>query len=207
MKAVGKGLLIVLSGPSGVGKTTLCERLLQDCPGMVRSLTCTTRAPRGNEVDGQDYFFLTDCEFDRRLAAGQLLEHAVVHGHKYGTPRGLVEDLLRQGKDVLLAIDVQGAAQVRDCVAVKAGSCALKANLVDIFILPPSIEVLRERLAKRNEDSEEVVRVRLANAVKEMESAGCFKYSVVNDSIDRAVKEVKSLLERERSHGRGKVNE
>lgn len=188
-------LLLVLSAPSGAGKSTLCDRLLAEHPFMTRSISCTTRAPRGNEVDGRDYHFLSPGEFNRRVAAGLFLEHAVVHGNQYGTLRGNVEAALAAGHDVVMVIDVQGAAAVRR--AARAAGGLLGRSYVDIFIAPPSLEALRERLQRRGEDASDVIERRLANARGEMERAGEYRYRVVNDVLDLAYAELHSIVHAE----------
>lgn len=187
-------LLLVVSAPSGAGKSTLCERLLADERDMVRSVSCTTRAPRGAEVDGRDYFFLSPAEFNRRVAAGLFLEHATVHGNQYGTLCSTVEEGIRAGKDVLLIIDVQGAAAVRTAAAKSA---VLAKSYVDIFISPPSIEVLRERLLKRGEDAPDVIERRVANALGEMGRQSEYRYRVVNDNLDQAYSELRAIVRAE----------
>ena len=136
----GRPLLIVVSAPSGGGKSTLCDRLLASRHDMVYSVSCTTRPPRGREVDGLHYRFLSESEFERRVAAGDFLEHAVVHGARYGTLRHTVEEALRTGRSVLMDIDVQGAAQIRSALAARSVDDPLRSALVDIFIAPPSLE-------------------------------------------------------------------
>ncbi|MEI7879263.1 MAG: guanylate kinase [bacterium] len=197
MKGAGqrRALLIVVSAPSGAGKTTLCNRLLAEHACMTRSISCTTRAPRGAEVDGQHYHFLTLAEFNRRLAEGLFLEHAVVHGNQYGTLRSNVESALKAGKDVLLVIDVQGAAQVRRAAQALGGT--LGRAYVDIFIAPPSLETLRERLQKRGEDTSEVIERRLINARGEMERGREYQYRVVNDNLEQAYAELNSIINAE----------
>jgi len=197
MKGAGqrRALLIVVSAPSGAGKTTLCNRLLAEHACMTRSISCTTRAPRGAEVDGQHYHFLTLAEFNRRLAEGLFLEHAVVHGNQYGTLRSNVESALKAGKDVLLVIDVQGAAQVRRAAQALGGT--LGRAYVDIFIAPPSLETLRERLQKRGEDTTEVIERRLINARGEMERGREYQYRVVNDNLEQAYAELNSIINAE----------
>lgn len=190
---VKRVLLLVVSAPSGAGKTTLCNRLLADCADMTRVITCTTRAPRGAEVDGRDYHFLSPAEFNRRIQAGEFLEHAMVHGNQYGTLRSSVETALNAGKDVLLVIDVQGAAAVR--ASARAAGGLLARSYVDIFIQPPSLDVLRSRLLNRGEDAPEVIARRLAGAAGEMARAGEYSYSVVNDDLDRACAELYSIIQ------------
>lgn len=188
-------LLIVVSAPSGAGKTTLCDRLLAEHPDMTRSISCTTRAPRGAELDGKDYHFLTTAEFNRRVADGLFLEHAVVHGNQYGTLGSNVESVLKAGKDVLLIIDVQGAAAVRQ--AAKSLGGILEESYVDIFVSPPSLDVLRERLQKRGEDASDVIERRLVNARGEMERGNEYRYRVVNDNLDQAYSELLAIIHAE----------
>lgn len=199
MSTAGRNLLVVVSAPSGAGKTTLCERLLANQPGMIRSVSCTTRAPRGQEREGRDYHFLSAGEFNRRVEAGQFLEHATVHGNQYGTLRSTVEEGLESGKDVLLVIDVQGAASVRR--AVREGGGRLHHAFVDIFVSPPSLEVLRNRLLKRGEDGLEVIERRLANARGEIERSGEFRYHLVNDDLQVAASELCAIIQAEHARG------
>ena len=194
-----RALLLVVSAPSGAGKTTLCDRLLAEHPGITRCVTCTTRPPRGAEVDGRDYHFLTMDEFSRRVEQGQFLEHAVVHGNQYGTLRSSVEEGLKAGKDVLMVIDVQGAAAVRQ--AAKAGGGLLGQSYVDIFVSPPSLEALRDRLQKRGEDAPEVIERRLANARGEMARRGEYQYQVVNDDLEKAYAEIRAIIRAEHDRG------
>lgn len=171
-----QGIALVLSAPSGAGKTTLVRRLAAEFPGIGYSVSCTTRAPREDEVDGRDYSFLSRADFERRRAAGQFAEWAEVHGNLYGTPLAPVRDMLAQGRDVLFDIDVQGAAQ-------------LKLNLEGatfIFILPPSMEVLEQRLRLRGQDDEADIERRLANARRELREAAWYDALVVNDDLDAA---------------------
>ena len=189
--------MIVISAPSGAGKTTLCDRLRAERRDLVYSISCTTRPPRGAEADGTDYFFLGEAEFAARLARGEFLEHAAVHGHRYGTPRARVEEALAGGRSVLMDIDVQGAAQVREHVRGLADGSLIKAAFVDIFIAPPSMDELRARLERRGEDAPEVIGRRLRNASAELARAGEFRHRIVNDDLDRAYAELKALIGRE----------
>lgn len=155
-------MLLVVSGPSGSGKTTLCRRLADS--GEVRySVSCTTRTPRPGELDGRDYHFLNREEFERRLQAGDFLEHAAVHGNFYGSLKSEVLSHLNEGIDVVMDIDVQGAEQVRNCADPD-----IRRALVDLFVMPPSEQELRSRLAGRGTDSEETIALRMANALDEM---------------------------------------
>jgi guanylate kinase len=192
-EAVTKGRLIVLSGPSGVGKTTLCQRVLEEIPARL-SVSATTRKPRRNEVDGVNYYFLTDEEFTRRLAADEFLESAVVFGNRYGTPAGPVRTALESGQTVLLEIDVQGGLQVR-----KRGPEA-----VTIFVLPPSLEAwresLRSRLTQRGMDVPADVERRLNDAAAEIKLAresGAYDHFVVNDDLETAVRQLVALIKKE----------
>jgi guanylate kinase len=195
-------LLIVLSAPSGAGKTTVCERLTQTHPDIVRSVSCTTRAPRGGEEHGKAYFFLTGPEFDQRLAEDAFLEHATVHGFRYGTLRRTVEEGMRAGKTVVLTIDVQGAEKVRSHIAALPVGDSLRRGFVDIFLKPPSMEVLRQRLTRRGEDLPDVIERRLRNAEDEIAQRDRFQYQVVNDDIERTVREVRDIVEREQDWSR-----
>ncbi len=157
-------LLILISAPSGGGKTTLCDQLLKARPEMTRAITCTTREPRRGEKDGVDYHFFTAAEFLKRLQAGNFLEHATVYGNSYGILKSELLAKLRQGKDVLLNVDVQGAATIREQAETEP---ELKRALVTVFLTPRSLEVLAERLKKRGADAEAVIQKRLAVAKQE----------------------------------------
>ncbi len=179
------GLLLVMTGPSGVGKSTLVGRVQEKIPEVRFSVSCTTRPPRVGEVDGEDYFFSTPEQFAERLRRGDFLEHATVHGNSYGTLRDHVMDEVGRGGVVLLDIDVQGAEQVRN-----SGTPASY-----LFILPPSFEVLETRLRGRATDSEEVIARRLGVARSEIAEADRFDYRIINDDIDRAAGEFVGLVE------------
>lgn len=189
-----KPLLIVMSAPSGAGKSTLCDLLLQEFPEITYSISCTTRDPRGMEEDGVDYFFLSKADFEKRIADGLLLEHATVHGNFYGTPADPVREAIAEGQSVLMDIDVAGAAQVRDYVAGLPETDPLRSGFVDIFIEPPSLEELRNRLVGRGEDAPETIELRLRNAQGELDRAGEFTYRVVNDELDVAYRRLRDIL-------------
>lgn len=189
-----KPLLVVVSAPSGAGKTTLCERLLSEHPEMMYSVSCTTRQPRGDEVEGEDYSFLAEEDFEARVSGGSFIEHACVHGHRYGTLRSVVEDALRSGRTVVMDIDVQGAAEIRRAVAELPADAPLRGALVDIFIAPPSLDVLRERLLGRGEDSAATIRQRMQNAQGEMSRSGEYTHVVVNRDVDRAYRELEGII-------------
>src|SRR6185369_15601057 len=158
-------LLIVLSAPSGTGKTTLCEQLLVSRPNLTRAITCTTREPRAGEEDGVDYYFLDAGTFLKRVQAGNFLEHATVYGNSYGTLKSEVVGKLRQGKDVILAVDVQGAATIRE---ESKEDHELGRALLTVFLTPPSMQVLEERLKKRGLDAGPVIQKRLSVARQEI---------------------------------------
>jgi guanylate kinase len=185
------GLLIVISAPSGGGKTTLCEQLLEHQPNTVRAVTCTTREPREGEKDGIDYYFLDAGTFLKRVQAGNFLEHATVYGNSYGTLKSEVLGKLRQGKDVLLSIDVQGAATIRERAEEDP---ELKRALLTIFLAPPSIEVLEKRLMKRGKDSKPVIQKRLAVARQEIAQWKNFDYTMISSSIPDDLKRMQSII-------------
>ena len=188
-------LLIVISAPSGGGKTTLCDQLLAARPNMARAITCTTRDPRPGEKDGEDYYFLDAGNFLKRVQAGNFLEHATVYGQSYGTLKAEVLSKLRQGKDVLLNIDVQGAATVREAAL---SDPELKRSLVTIFLTPPTVEVLEGRLRKRGTDAEAVIQKRLAVARQEVAQWKNFDYLLLSDSIASDVRRAQAIVEAEK---------
>ena len=173
MKKSTAPLLILISAPSGGGKTTLCEHLLKARPEMTRAITCTTREPRKGEKDGVDYHFFTAGEFLKRVQAGNFLEHATVYGNSYGILKSELLAKLRQGKDVLLNVDVQGAATIREQAETEP---ELKRALVTVFLTPHSLTVLEERLKKRGADAEAVIQKRLAVAKQEVGQWKNFDY-------------------------------
>lgn len=188
-------LFIVISAPSGAGKTTLCDMLLQSYPEVCYSISCTTREPRINEEDGVDYHFLSVEAFKKLIAEGAFLEHALVHDNYYGTLKAPVYEVLREGQCMLLDIDVAGAAQVRQHVATALPpDDPLRRGYIDIFISPPSLDELRERLCSRGTDSAEVIEKRMRNAQKEMAHAGEYMYQVVNDDLDTAFKRLCDII-------------
>ena len=194
-KRLMKPLLIVVSAPSGAGKTTLCDRLLQDYPEINYSVSCTTRAPRGAEEDGIDYFFITPAEFEARVKKGLFLEHAIVHGNRYGTLAGPVREAFAEGQSVLMDIDVAGAAQVREYVSNLPEGDPLREGFLDIFIRPPSMEALRERLFNRGEDAEDVIETRLRNAEGELARADEYSRCIVNDNLEIAYREFCDIVD------------
>jgi len=193
--AFGSPLLILISAPSGGGKTTLCERLLAACPAMSRAVTCTTRLPRRGEQDGVDYYFLNAESFLKRVQAGNFLEHATVYGNSYGTLKSEVLGKMRQGQDVLLNVDVQGAATIRERAEADA---ELGGALVSIFLTPPSLTVLEQRLRKRGTDSPTAIQKRLAVARQEIAQWRHFDYLLLSDSIERDVTHALAIVEAEK---------
>jgi guanylate kinase len=185
-----RGLMLVLSSPSGAGKTTLSRRLLQTDPDIVMSVSATTRAPRPNEVDGQDYFFVSTEKFDAMVKAGEFLEHATVFGNKYGTPRAPVMAALDAGKDVLFDIDWQGTQQLK---------MQAREDLASVFVVPPSKAELERRLRIRAQDSEDVVRARMAKASDELSHWAEYDYLLMNDDIQHAQGKLEEILRVERS--------
>src|SRR6202142_2560552 len=185
-----RGLIVILSSPSGAGKTTLTRMLLQDkALDLTLSISVTTRTRRHSEVHGIHYLFIDREQFDRMKAGGDLLESAEVHGNGYGTPRKPVEETLAQGRDMLFDIDWQGARQVRQ---------ALGADVVSVFILPPSMKELRARLDRRAEDSAATIAKRLENAKREIERWRQYDYVVVNDDLQQAYARVSAIIAAER---------
>jgi len=184
-----RGLMFVLSSPSGAGKTTLSRMLMEKVGDLQMSVSATTRAKRPGEVEGRDYYFVDQKRFDEMVAKGDLLEWAPVFGKSYGTPRVPVETALAEGRDVLFDIDWQGTQQLRE----KAG-----ADVVSVFILPPSAADLEKRLHTRAQDSEEVIRSRMDRASHEMSHWAEYDYIVVNHNVDEAFAEVHSILRAER---------
>jgi guanylate kinase len=181
------GHVFVITGPSGVGKGTLIRGLLERVPGLELSVSATTRPPRPGERDGVDYHFLSDEEFDRRVANGEFVEHARYSGHQYGTLRSELERRMAEAAGVVLEIEVQGARQIR----------AAMPEAVQVFIAPPSVEALRARLVGRGTDAPEDVEARLATALEELEAEKEFEYVVVNDRLEQATEELADIVRRE----------
>lgn len=186
------GILFVISAPSGAGKTTLCTALRQK-PDFVWSVSCTTRAPRSGEVDGEDYHFLSAEDFTHRLASGEFLEHAEVHGNHYGTLKAPVLENLKQGIDVLLDIDTRGAANIRAC-----GDPMILDALADVFIILPDLEELRRRLLRRGTETEEQVEIRMSNAALEMECWRQYRYTIISGSMEENIEKFRAIMRAER---------
>ncbi|MCC6948654.1 MAG: guanylate kinase [Bradyrhizobiaceae bacterium] len=191
-----RGLMFVLSSPSGAGKTTLTRMLLDDEKNNVElSISVTTRPKRGSEIEGKHYYFIDRRRFDEMAKRGELLEWAEVHGNGYGTPKAPVEKFLARGKDVLFDIDWQGTLQLYTVA---------RPDVVSVFILPPSAQALRARLARRAEDNQEVIQRRLRNAVDELEHWREYDYVIINDDLDRAFQSLKAILDAERRQRSGR---
>jgi guanylate kinase len=181
------GKIFVFSAPSGAGKNTLINHVRQVIPDMVYSISATTRPPRTGEVNGRDYFFLSAAEFEKRIKAGAFAEWASVHGNYYGTPRSFIDATISRGRHIIMDIDVQGK-KIFDGVYPEA---------IGILIVPPSMEMLEQRLRARKSDDEATITLRLANAKKEMAFAqkeGKYEYVVVNDDLDRAKREITAIV-------------
>ena len=189
MNIARRGLMLVLSSPSGAGKTTISRRLLDGPNGLIMSVSATTRAKRANEVEGRDYFFVDRARFEKMIADAAFLEHATVFGNLYGTPAAPVRRALERGQDILFDIDWQGTQQLKE----KA-----RDDVVSIFVLPPSREELEKRLTQRAEDHADVIAARMAKANDEMSHWAEYDYVVVNDDIVRAQEQVEAILTAER---------
>ena len=190
-----KPLFIVMSAPSGCGKSTLIDMLLQEYHDIVYSISCTTRAPRGEEEDGLDYHFLAKERFEQLIGENAFLEYAKVHDNYYGTLKAPVEEVLAEGNSMVLDIDVQGVAKVREYVRRLPDTDPLKIGYVDIFINPPSLEELRERLERRGTDAPEVIEKRMHNAEGEMSRAGEYMFQVTNDDLAICYKRLCDLID------------
>lgn len=202
-KIASEPMLVVISAPSGAGKTTLCEQTLAVRANMERAITCTTRDPRPGEKDGEDYYFLDAGDFLKRVQAGNFLEHATVYGNSYGTLKSEVLTKLRAGKDVLLNVDVQGAAAIRTHAE---GDPELKRALVTVFLTPPSMGILEERLKKRGQDSPQVIAKRLSVARQEIAQWRHFDYLIVSSSVAEDVRRLLAVLDAEQmKQGRAKL--
>jgi len=183
-----RGSLIILSGPSGAGKGTIHNELLKRNNNLKYSISMTTRSPRNDEVDGVDYFFVTENKFKEEIEKDSFLEYAIVHGNFYGTPKENVEKFINDGYDVILEIDIQGALNIKE--KYKDG--------IFIFIMPPSMKELKNRLVKRGTETKEKVVERFKNAYKEINEFSKYNYVVINDVVDNAVKKVEAIMQAER---------
>jgi len=183
-----RGVLIVISGPSGAGKGTICKEILEKNNNIYLSVSATTRKPRQGEVDGVNYYFLTEEDFKNKVESNGFIEYAKVHGNYYGTPKVNVEKMLDEGKDVILEIDIQGALKVKENFT----------EGVFIFILPPSMDELKRRIIKRGSETEESLMTRFKNAYQEINYVSKYNYAVVNDTLEIAVSKVESIIAAEK---------
>lgn len=183
-----KGFLVVLSGPSGVGKNTVLSTVLPQVPGLQYSISVTTRPPRPGEVHGQDYFFVSEEEFDRLVQEDRLLEWAEFVGYRYGTPRDYIEQCLQAGMTVIMDIDIQGARQVRQKMP----------EAILVFLWPPSLDELSRRIRERGKDSEAAISRRLSMARQELQAVCDYDYVIVNDSVEKAAAELRAIVMAER---------
>jgi guanylate kinase len=190
------GILFILSAPSGAGKTTL-RNMLKRTPDFVFSVSCTTRQPRAGEVHGQDYFFLQKKDFETRVQNGDFLEHATVHENHYGTLRETALENIERGVDVLLDIDIQGAEMIRASTHEK-----IRASIVDVFLMPASMEVLRQRLLKRGTENPEQLAVRLRNAETELRSRDKYRYNIISGTPEEDFQNFRAIMLAERQFSR-----
>jgi len=186
------GILFVVSAPSGAGKTTLCDALRQT-PDFVYSVSCTTRPPRAGEIEGDDYYFISEAEFLRRIEQREFLEYARVHEHYYGTLRGPICGDLAKGVDVLIDVDTQGAASIRSFE-----DQFIRRALCDVFIMPPHLDELRRRLTKRGTETEEQIELRLVNAAREMELWRDYRYTIISKSMEEDLQKFRHIMGAER---------
>lgn len=187
-KYMAKGFLMVLSGPSGSGKGTVSKALMEKRDDIVFSVSATTRKPRVGEIDGENYFFLNEDKFQEMVEENEFLEHAFVHTNYYGTPKKFVMEEIEKGEIVLLEIDVQGALQIKKNYK----------EAVFIFLLPPTMDELRDRIVKRGTETEEDINTRFTNAFKELDFVGEYDFFVVNDKVENAVKDIEAIIHSER---------
>jgi guanylate kinase len=186
------GILFVVSAPSGAGKTTLCDALRQT-PDFVYSVSCTTRPPRAGEIEGEDYHFLSEPDFLARVKAGEFLEHAKVHGHYYGTLRKPLVNNLQNGVDVLIDVDIQGAAAIR-----ATDDRTIQQALCDVFIMPPDLDELRRRLTKRGTENAKQIELRIVTAASEMKLWRDYRYTIISKSMEEDLQKFRNIMGAER---------
>lgn len=183
-----KGMIIIVSAPSGAGKTSICDALIESDKNIVYSISTTTREPRKGEKNGKEYYFVNDSDFKKMVKKKMFVEWAKVHDHFYGTSKKVLEQTINKGKDILLDIDVQGAVKIKKQYK----------NALMIFITTPNLKILKERLIKRNKDSMEVIKRRIENAKKELTYLPKYDYLILNDKLDKSIEEAKSVICAER---------
>jgi len=184
MKSKKKGMVIIMSAPSGAGKTSICDAVVKKNKNIVYSISTTTRTPRKGEKNGREYYFVTEAQFKDEIKQKQFVEWAKVHNNYYGTSKKILESIISKGKDVLLDIDVQGAIKIK-----KQYKDALM-----IFVMAPSLKILKQRLIKRNKDSKAVINIRLKNAEKEISYINKYDYLIINDKLDESIKNVENII-------------
>lgn len=190
-----KNLLFIISAPSGTGKTSLCKEVIRNLSNLTSSVSYTTRKPRSGEMDGRDYFFVSPEKFQHMLGQGLFVEWTEIYGNRYGTSKAFIEKLMKDQVDILFDIDSRGARKILE----------LYPEGISIFVLPPSLQELKKRLISRGTDSPETITSRLKLAEQEMEDAGFYQYTVVNDSFEEAVKKLKSIVIAERCRRRNGI--
>ena len=184
MRNKQEGMVIIISAPSGAGKTTICDAVVKKNKNIVYSISTTTRTPRKGEKNGKEYFFVTEQQFKNAIKQKQFVEWAKVHNNYYGTSKKILESIISKGKDVLLDIDVQGAIKIKKQYK----------NALMIFIMTPSLKVLKQRLIKRNKDSKQIIDIRLKNAEKEISYIDKYDYLVINDKLPESIKQVENII-------------
>lgn len=207
IKPTWKPMIFIVSAPSGAGKTTLCDKLQAEFKSLHYAITATTRPAREGEIDGKSYYFMKPEEFERKLKEGEFFETAIVHGYRYGSPKTPAIKALQAGKDVLMNLDVQGAATIRDCVNKAPPGDPLHRELIDIFVVPPSLEILKNRLVKRGKDTDDTIARRLKQAEEEISHWQEYKYAVVNDSLAEAYDNMRAIILAERHKIRNRADD
>ena len=200
-------MIFIVSAPSGAGKTTLCDKLQAEFKSLHYAITATTRPAREGEIDGKSYYFMKPEEFERTFSKGEFFETAMVHGYRYGSPKGPMIHALQSGKDVLMNLDVQGAATIRDVVRHAPPGDPLHRELIDIFVVPPSLEILRTRLVKRGKDASTAIDRRLKQAEEEISHWRQYKYAVVNDDLAEAYDNMRAIILAERHKIRNRADD
>ena len=200
-------MIFIVSAPSGAGKTTLCDKLQAEFKSLHYAITATTRPAREGEVDGKSYYFMKPEEFEKKLKENEFFETAIVHGYRYGSPKTPVIKALQAGKDVLMNLDVQGAATIRQYVNKAPPGDPLHRELIDIFVVPPSLEILKNRLVKRGKDTDETITRRLKQAEEEISHWQEYKYAVVNDSLAEAYDNMRAIILAERHKIRNRADD